>query len=75
MLAELLRETAQQHDHYEKTHAKHDWWDLVRALSQRSPAWKHAGRGSHCRGRLYGEARKCSALTSHIAAEGFLYAT
>ena len=26
-LAELLRETAQGHDHYEKTHPKHDWWD------------------------------------------------
>jgi catechol 2,3-dioxygenase-like lactoylglutathione lyase family enzyme len=26
-LAELLHETAQHHDHYEKTHAKHNWWD------------------------------------------------
>lgn len=26
-LAALLRETAERHDHYEKTHAKHDWWD------------------------------------------------
>jgi catechol 2,3-dioxygenase-like lactoylglutathione lyase family enzyme len=26
-LAELLRETAEHHDPYEKTHAKHDWWD------------------------------------------------
>ena len=26
-LAELLRETAQHHDHYEKTHSKHNWWD------------------------------------------------
>ena len=26
-LAELLRETAQQHDGYEKANAKHDWWD------------------------------------------------
>ncbi len=26
-LATLLRETAEYHDHYEKTHAKHDWWD------------------------------------------------
>ena len=26
-LAELLRETAQHHDHYEKTHPKHNWWD------------------------------------------------
>jgi hypothetical protein len=26
-LAELFRETAQNHDHYEKTHPKHNWWD------------------------------------------------
>jgi catechol 2,3-dioxygenase-like lactoylglutathione lyase family enzyme len=26
-LAELLRETSEHHDHYEKTHAKHHWWD------------------------------------------------
>jgi catechol 2,3-dioxygenase-like lactoylglutathione lyase family enzyme len=26
-LAELLRETSEHHDHYEKTHAKHDWWN------------------------------------------------
>ena len=26
-LAELLRETGERHDPYEKTHAKHDWWD------------------------------------------------
>ena len=26
-LAELLRETSEHHDHYEKTHGKHHWWD------------------------------------------------
>jgi hypothetical protein len=26
-LAALLRETAERHDHYEKTHAEHHWWD------------------------------------------------
>src|SRR5262249_3468266 len=26
-LADLLRETAGRHDHYEKTHAEHHWWD------------------------------------------------
>jgi catechol 2,3-dioxygenase-like lactoylglutathione lyase family enzyme len=26
-LAALLRETAEHHDRYEKTHGKHDWWD------------------------------------------------
>jgi catechol 2,3-dioxygenase-like lactoylglutathione lyase family enzyme len=26
-LAQLLRDTSEHHDHYEKTHAKHNWWD------------------------------------------------
>ncbi|MBE9159887.1 VOC family protein [Nodosilinea sp. LEGE 06152] len=26
-LADLLRETAERHDSYEKTHAEHDWWN------------------------------------------------
>ncbi len=26
-LAALLRETAEHHGQYEKTHAEHDWWD------------------------------------------------
>lgn len=26
-LAELLRETAEHHNQYEKTHAEHNWWD------------------------------------------------
>ncbi|AGY59887.1 VOC family protein [Gloeobacter kilaueensis] len=26
-LADLLRETAEHHDHYEKTHGEHHWWD------------------------------------------------
>jgi catechol 2,3-dioxygenase-like lactoylglutathione lyase family enzyme len=35
-LAELLRETAEHHDHFEKTHAEHHWWDwYARYLSAR----------------------------------------
>jgi hypothetical protein len=30
-LAELLRETAEHHDAYEKTAPKHDWWDWYAA--------------------------------------------
>jgi hypothetical protein len=26
-LAKLLRETSEHHDHYEKTHAEHRWWN------------------------------------------------
>ena len=35
-LAVLLRETAEHHGHYEKTHAEHHWGDLGRAVSERS---------------------------------------
>src|SRR5262245_8661531 len=31
ILAELLRETAEHHGHYEKTHAAHHWWDWYAA--------------------------------------------
>jgi hypothetical protein len=30
-LAELLRETEEHHGNYEKTHAKHNWWDWYAA--------------------------------------------
>ena len=26
-LAELLHETSEHHDQYEKTHPEHDWWN------------------------------------------------
>jgi catechol 2,3-dioxygenase-like lactoylglutathione lyase family enzyme len=29
--ADLLHETAEHHDHYEKTHAPHNWWDWYAA--------------------------------------------
>jgi hypothetical protein len=29
--AALFRETAEHHDHYEKTHAPHNWWDWYSA--------------------------------------------
>jgi catechol 2,3-dioxygenase-like lactoylglutathione lyase family enzyme len=33
-LAELLRETSEHHDHYEKTHAEHHWWDWYVEISE-----------------------------------------
>lgn len=30
-LAELLHETSEHHDAYEKTHAQHNWWDWYAA--------------------------------------------
>jgi hypothetical protein len=42
-LAELLHETSEHHDPYEKTHGKHNWWDwyapyLSARLNGKSPA-------------------------------------
>jgi hypothetical protein len=30
-LADLLHETAERHDRYEKSHAEHHWWDWYAA--------------------------------------------
>jgi hypothetical protein len=30
-VAELLHETAEHHDRFEKTHGKHNWWDWYAA--------------------------------------------
>lgn len=42
-IAELLHETSEHHDHFEKTHAEHHWWDwyapyLSARQNGRSPA-------------------------------------
>ena len=57
-LAELLRETAEHHDHYEKTHAEHHWWDWYAAyLSARqngsSPGEAAAAAGRHMEEALH----------------------
>jgi catechol 2,3-dioxygenase-like lactoylglutathione lyase family enzyme len=51
-LAELLRETEQRHGEYEKTHAKHNWWDWYAAylrarLNGRSPDEATAAADHH----------------------------
>src|SRR5262249_20746125 len=57
-LAELLRETAEHHDQYEKTHAKHDWWDwyapyLSARQSGSSPEEAAAAADRHMDGILH----------------------
>jgi catechol 2,3-dioxygenase-like lactoylglutathione lyase family enzyme len=51
-LAELLHETAEHHDPFEKTHAKHDWWDwyapyLSARQNGRSPEEASAAADRH----------------------------
>ena len=43
-LAELLRETAEQHDGFEKAAPPHDWWGVVRGLPERVSADAHRSR-------------------------------
>lgn len=55
-LAELLHETAEHHDRYEKTHAEHNWWDWYAPyLSARqygsSPEEASAAADRYMRGR------------------------
>ena len=43
-LAELLRETAEHHDRFERTHGEHHWWDWY-APYLSAPAGKQSGVG------------------------------
>ena len=51
-LAQLLHETAEHHDPFEKSHAPHDWWDwyaayLVARQSGSSPDEASASAGRY----------------------------
>jgi hypothetical protein len=51
-LADLLRETAEHHDPYEKRAPKHDWWDwyaayMVSRQQGRTPERAAADAGRH----------------------------
>ena len=59
-LGELLHETAEHHDHYEKTHAEHHWWDWYAPyLSARQNGSSPDG-GSSRRRSLHGGGLSCS---------------
>ena len=53
-LATLLHETEQHHGQYEKTHGKHHWWDLVRALPERASERRQSGGSGGRRRPLHG---------------------
>ena len=46
-LAGLLRETAEHHDIFEKTHAEHHWYDWVRTLSERTSERQQSRGGKY----------------------------
>lgn len=57
-LAELLRETADHHDNFEKTHAEHHWWDwyapyMIARQAGRSPDGAAAAANRHMEEALH----------------------
>ncbi len=48
-LADLLRETAEHHDPYEKRAPKHDWWDWYAAYMIARQQGTTPRGGVHCR--------------------------
>ena len=53
-LADLLHETAEHHDPYEKTHAQHNWWNWYAAYMNAREHGIPPRRGIGRRGPLHG---------------------
>jgi catechol 2,3-dioxygenase-like lactoylglutathione lyase family enzyme len=56
-LAELLHETEQRHGDYEKTHAKHNWWDWYAAYMDAREAGRSPDEASATAGRYMTEVK------------------
>ncbi len=61
-LADLLRETSEHHDPYEKSHAPHNWWDWYAAYLNareqgRRPAEAATAAGRYMQDVLHVSAR------------------
>jgi hypothetical protein len=54
-LADLLHETAEHHDPYEKTHAAHNWWDWYAAYMNARENGRTPGEASDAAGRYMEE--------------------
>jgi hypothetical protein len=60
-LADLPQETAEHHDHDEKTAPKHGWWDWYAPYIKRTRAGEHPGGGiQSCRALHGGSPRRSS---------------
>lgn len=69
-LAELLRDTSEHHDRYEKTHAQHHLVALVHALLELASEWQQSGGGSRSRRPLHGRGPSCSSqMTAALSIE------
>jgi hypothetical protein len=56
-LAELLHETAEHHDPYEKSHQPHDWWDWYAAYMNARQQGSTPDEASSAAGRYMTEVR------------------
>lgn len=61
-LAELLHETADHHDPYEKTHAPHNWWDWYAAYMNAREHGNSQDEASDAAGRYMEEVLHVAAL-------------
>jgi catechol 2,3-dioxygenase-like lactoylglutathione lyase family enzyme len=68
-LADLLHETAEHHDHYEKTHAEH-LVGLVRGLPECPAERQQSGGRSSIRRPLHGGVHSCSCSMTLFDADG-----
>jgi hypothetical protein len=53
--AELLRETAEHHDPYEKSHAPHNWWDWYAAYIEARQRGQSQDEAAKAAGRYMDE--------------------
>jgi hypothetical protein len=56
-LAELLHETAEHHDPFEKAAPAHDWWDWYAAYMQAREAGSDAEQASEAAGRYMADVK------------------
>lgn len=56
-LADLLHETAEQHDSFEKVAPPHDWWDWYAAYMQARENGSSGGEAAESAGRYMAEVK------------------
>jgi hypothetical protein len=61
-LAQLLHETAEHHDPYEKSHAPHDWWDWYAAYMSARQSGSDPDEAAVSAGRYMEEVKHVSPL-------------
>jgi hypothetical protein len=61
-LAELLKETGEHHDPYEKSHAPHNWWDWYAAYMNARQQGSTPDEASAAAGRYMDEVLHIAAL-------------